>query len=187
MDKRDDVIAYVQKKYGRLNVAQIITFGSFQARAAIRDVGRVMQLPLYQVDEICKMIPYNPAQPINLKESIKDEKILKLIKDNHNLKKLFEISLDLEGLYRHASTHAAGIVISDKSLMKFFHYTKIKIRNTCYSVFHEIYKKMGLIKFDFLGLKTLTVIDKACEYLNKRLVRLNINELSLNDEKTLIF
>ena len=185
MDKRDDVIAYVQKKYGRLNVAQIITFGSFQARAAIRDVGRVMQLPLYQVDEICKMIPYNPAQPISLKESIKDEKILKLIKDNHNLKKLFEISLDLEGLYRHASTHAAGIVISDKSLMEIlplYKDPKSEIPVTQFSM--KYVEKMGLIKFDFLGLKTLTVIDKACEYLNKRLVRLNINELPLNDEKT---
>ena len=106
--KRDEVISYVRKKYGEHNVAQIITFGSFQARAAIRDVGRVMQLPLNLVDDICKMIPSSPAQPIKLSETLGDDKIKKLIKNDSNIKKLFKISIDLEGLYRHVSTHAAG-------------------------------------------------------------------------------
>ena len=140
MDKRDEVIKYVQKKYGDLNVAQIITFGSFQARAAIRDVGRVMQLPLPQVDEICKMIPYNPAQPISLNESIKERNIQKLIQNDPNIKKLFEISLNLEGLYRHASTHAAGIVISDKPLEEIVPlYKDPKSEIPVTQVFNEVY------------------------------------------------
>ena len=89
MEKRDEVIKYVQKKYGELNVAQIITFGSFQARAALRDVGRVMQLPLTQVDNICKLIPYNPANPVSLKELVKDDtQIKKMINNDKNLKNI---------------------------------------------------------------------------------------------------
>ena len=117
MEKRDEVIKYVQKKYGNLNVAQIITFGSFQARAALRDVGRVLQLPLSQIDELCKMIPYNPANPVNLKDFYKENHVVKkMVNNDSNIKNLFKISIDLEGLLRHASTHAAGIVIADKSL-----------------------------------------------------------------------
>ena len=185
MDKRDEVINYVKQKYGNLNVAQIITFGSFQARVAIRDVGRVMQLPLNQVDEICKMIPYNPSQPVSLKESVGEEKIQKLIKHNNNLKKLFKISIDLEGLYRHASTHAAGIVISDKSLLNILPLYKDPKSDIPVTQFSMKYvEKIGLIKFDFLGLKTLTVISKAQKYLHQRSVKLNLDELPLNDAKT---
>ena len=117
MDKRDDVIKYVQKKYGLLNVAQIITFGSFQARAALRDVGRVIQLPLNMVDDICKMIPNNPANPISIKDFLTENKqIKKMIKNDINIKNLFEISSNLEGLLRHASPNAAGIVLAENPL-----------------------------------------------------------------------
>ena len=185
MEKRDEVIAYVRKKYGELNVAQIITFGSFQARAAIRDVGRVMQLPLNLVDDICKMIPYNPAQPVGLSETLEESKIKKLIKNDSNIKKLFKISIDLEGLYRHVSTHAAGIVISDNSLLNLLPLYKDPKSDIPVTQFSMKYvEKMGLIKFDFLGLKTLTVIDKACKYLKEIGKKLDVNELPLNDFKT---
>ena len=119
MQGRDRVINYVQKKDGFNNVAQLITFGSFQAKAAIRDVGRVMQLPLPLIDEICKLIPFNPAKPITLDDFLTDnDQIKKIIKHNQSIKKLFVHVKRFEGLLRHASTHAAGIVISDKKLNK---------------------------------------------------------------------
>ncbi|MAZ46065.1 MAG: DNA polymerase III subunit alpha [Rickettsiales bacterium] len=185
MEKRDEVISYVRKKYGVLNVAQIITFGSFQARAAIRDVGRVMQLPLNLVDDICKIIPYNPAQPVSLSETLRDEKIKRLMKNDPNIKKLFKISIDLEGLYRHVSTHAAGIVISDNSLLNLLPLYKDPKSDIPVTQFSMKYvEKIGLIKFDFLGLKTLTVINKACEYLNDAGKKIDINELPLDNSKT---
>ena len=186
MDRRDDVIKYVQKKYGTSNVAQIITFGSFQARAAIRDVGRVMQLPLYQVDDLCKMIPFNPAQQVSLKEVIQnDEKIKKIISSDSNVKKLFEVSKNLEGLYRHASTHAAGIVISDqslKNLVPLYKDPKSDVPVTQFSM--KYVEKIGLIKFDFLGLKTLTVIQDAIKNLKRRKIFIDIDNIPLDDKKT---
>ena len=185
MEKRDEVISYVRNKYGQLNVAQIITFGSFQARAAIRDVGRVMQLPLNLVDDICKMIPFNPAQPISLNDTIGDEKIKKLIKNDSNIKTLFNISIDLEGLIRHVSTHAAGIVISDNSLLNLLPLYKDPKSDIPVTQFSMKYvEKIGLIKFDFLGLKTLTVIDKTLEYLRDRGKNIDVNEIYLDDIKT---
>ena len=186
MDRRDDVIKYVQKKYGTSNVAQIITFGSFQARAAIRDVGRVMQLPLYLVDDLCKMIPFNPAQQVSLREFMQsDEKVKKIISNDINIKKLFEISKNLEGLYRHASTHAAGIVISDqslKNLVPLYKDPKSDVPVTQFSM--KYVEKIGLIKFDFLGLKTLTVIQEAIENLKKRKIFIDIDSIPLDDKKT---
>ncbi len=185
MEKRDEVISYVRNKYGQLNVAQIITFGSFQARAAIRDVGRVMQLPLNLVDDICKMIPYNPTQPISLRDTLSDERIKKLIKNDSNIKKLFKISIDLEGLFRHVSTHAAGIVISDNSLLNLLPLYKDPKSDIPVTQFSMKYvEKIGLIKFDFLGLKTLTVIDKTLEYLRDSGINIDVNELHLDDIKT---
>ena len=186
MDKRDEVIKYVQKKYGNSNVAQIITFGSFQARAAIRDVGRVMQLPLFQIDEICKMIPFNPAKQISLSDFIEnDEKIKKIISNQPDIKKLFDISKNLEGLLRHASTHAAGIVISDEDLNKsvpLYKDPKSEIPVTQFSM--KYVEKIGLIKFDFLGLKTLTVIHETVKYLKKREIYVDIENIKINDKKT---
>ena len=186
MEKRDEVIRYVQNKYGKSNVAQIITFGSFQARAAIRDVGRVMQLPLFQIDEICKMIPFNPAQPISLSDFIdSDDRIKKIISSEPNIKKLFDISINLEGLLRHTSTHAAGIVISDEDLNKSLPLYKDPKSDVPVTQFSMKYvEKIGLIKFDFLGLKTLTVIHETVQYLKKRKIIIDIENIFLDDKKT---
>ena len=186
MQGRDKVINYVQKKYGFQNVAQIITFGSFQAKAALRDVGRVMQLPLSQVDEICKMIPFNPAKPLTITDFLKEnEKIKKIIKNNINIKTLFNHAKKLEGLLRHASTHAAGIVISDKKLnniVPLYKDPKSDIPVTQFSM--KYVEKAGLIKFDFLGLKTLTVINDTCKILKSKSIDIDINKVPLDDVKT---
>ena len=186
MQGRDKVIDYVQKKYGFDNVAQIITFGSFQAKAALRDVGRVMQLPLSLIDGICKMIPFNPAKPLTIEDFLKDnEQIKKTIKNNPKIKNLFEHARKFEGLLRHASTHAAGIVISDKKLneiIPLYKDPKSEIPVTQYPM--KFVEKAGLIKFDFLGLKTLTVINDTCTILKDNGVDLDINRIPLNDEKT---
>ena len=186
MQGRDKVIDYVQKKYGFDNVAQIITFGSFQAKAAIRDVGRVMQLPLPLIDDICKMIPFNPAKPLTLDEFLSENsQIKKIIKNNPDIKKLFNHAKRFEGLLRHASTHAAGIVISDKKLneiVPLYKDPKSDIPVTQYSM--KYVEKVGLIKFDFLGLKTLTVINDTCKILKKNKVNIEINQIPLDDNKT---
>ena len=184
MDKRDEVIKYVQIKYGEKRVAQIITFGSFQARAALRDVGRVLQIPYDQVDKICKLIPFNPANPLSLVDVVKnDKKIQEIIKQDNLNKKLFKISIDLEGLLRHVSTHAAGVVISDKNLVDILPLYREPRSNFPVTQFSMKYvEKAGLVKFDFLGLKTLTVIDKTCKLINNP--NLNIDNISLTDTKT---
>ncbi len=186
MDKRDEVIKYVQRKYGELNVAQIITFGSFQARGTLRDVGRILQLPLNQVDDICKMIPNNPANTISLDEFLNNDKSLKkLISNDSNIKNLFEISSNLEGLLRHASTHAAGIVIAEESLDKtipLYKDPKSEIPVTQFSM--KFVEKIGLIKFDFLGLKTLTVIDETIKNLKNRSIEIDIDNIRLDDPIT---
>ena len=186
MERRDDVIKYVQRKYGSDRVAQIITFGSFQARAALRDVGRVMQLPYEQVDKLCKLIPNNPAQPVSLKECVKnDDNIKEIIKNNPNISKLFKISINLEGLLRHASTHAAGLVISENSLvdtLPLYMDPKSDFPVTQFSM--KYVEKAGLVKFDFLGLKTLTIISKTIEILREKSIYLDIENISLSDSKT---
>ena len=186
MERRDDVIKYVQKKYGSDRVAQIITFGSFQARAALRDVGRVMQLPYEQVDKLCKLIPNNPAQQVSLKECVKDDANIKeIIANNPNISKLFKISINLEGLLRHASTHAAGIVISENKLvdtLPLYMDPKSDFPVTQFSM--KYVEKAGLVKFDFLGLKTLTIISKTIEILKEKSIYLDIENISLSDSKT---
>ena len=186
MEKRDDVIKYVQEKYGKENVAQIITFGSFQARAALRDVGRVLQIPYDQVDKICKLIPFNPSNPASLRDLIEtDDKIKEIITNDSNIKKLFQISLELEGLLRHASTHAAGVVISDKPLVNILPLyidSKSNFPATQFSM--KYVEKAGLIKFDFLGLKTLTIISKTIKLLFEREKKIDLSALPLNDKKT---
>ena len=116
-DRRDEVIDYVQERYGKDHVAQIITFGKLQARAVCRDVGRVLQMPYGQVDRLCKLIPMNPANPVTLKQAIEGEPRLQEERDKDpTVRRMLEIGLKLEGLYRHASTHAAGMVIGDRPL-----------------------------------------------------------------------
>ena len=186
-EKRDEVLKYVVKKYGKKKVSQIITFGTLQSRNVVRDVGRVLQLPYSQVDNIAKMIPYNPANPISLNDAINNENKLQDLKRNDDsISKLLDISLKLEGLYRHASTHAAGIVIGDENLDEKIPFYKDDPKTglpvTQFSM--KFIEKAGLIKFDFLGLKTLTIINKTCELINNKKNIININLISLKDSST---
>src|SRR5262245_6759448 len=164
-DRRDEVIHYVQERYGRDQVAQIITFGTLQARGVLRDVGRVLQMPYGQVDKLCKLVPQNPAAPVSLRQAIEGEPRLQAERDSDpRVKRAFDIALKLEGLYRHASTHAAGIVIGDRplaELVPLYRDPKSDMPVTQFNM--KWVEQAGLVKFDFLGLKTLTVLDIAAK------------------------
>ncbi len=168
-DRREEVIRYVQQKYGADKVAQIITFGKLQARAVLRDVGRVLQMPYGQVDRICKLVPANPANPVTLAEALEIEPQLKeQMQGDETVKKLVEFSLQLEGLYRHCSTHAAGVVIADRpldELVPLYRDPKSDMPVVQYSMKYA--ETAGLVKFDFLGLKTLTVLAQAVKFVNE--------------------
>ncbi|ABD45119.1 DNA polymerase III, alpha subunit [Ehrlichia chaffeensis str. Arkansas] len=183
-EKRDYVIEYVRKKYGY--VAHIITFGKLQAKAVLRDVGRVMQMPYFQVDRICKMIPHNPVKPVTLSEAIEmDKNLQKEQDDDETVAKLLEISLKLEGLYRHVSIHAAGIVICDRELeelLPLYYDSTSSLPITQYNMKYT--EKAGLVKFDFLGLRTLTVINQICHLVNRGGHSVDISRIPLNDRKT---
>jgi len=185
-ERREEVIAYVQARYGEDRVAQIITFGSLQARAVLRDVGRVMQLPLGQVDRLAKMIPNNPAAPVTLAKAIEIEPRLQQAKrDDENVAQVLEIALQLEGLYRNASTHAAGIVIADRPLTQLaplYRDPRSSLPATQFNM--KWVESAGLVKFDFLGLKTLTVIHRAMTHLKARGAAFDIDLLPLDDAKT---
>ncbi|NSM56268.1 DNA polymerase III subunit alpha [Wolbachia endosymbiont of Atemnus politus] len=183
-EKRDLVIDYVQKKYGY--VAQIITFGKLQARAVLRDVGRVLQMPYAQVDKISKMVPFNPVNPVTLSQAIDFDQNLQKERDSDEvIAKLLDISLKLEGIYRHVSTHAAGIVICDQKLENFvpvYYDPNSALPITQYSM--KYVEKAGLIKFDFLGLGTLTLIDHVCRLVNRDGKKIDISLVPLNDQRT---
>ncbi len=170
-EKRDKVFEYLKKKYGN-GVAHIITFGKFKARMVLRDVGRVLGLPYGHVDKICKMIPFDPSRPLTLQESINREPRFKEeINQNTKVKKLIELSLKLEGLNRNMATHAAGVVIAGKELsdqipLYIDHSSKLPLPSTQYDMYSS--ENAGLVKFDLLGLKTLTVIDKTIKMINKK-------------------
>ncbi|MEL7272426.1 MAG: DNA polymerase III subunit alpha [Pseudomonadota bacterium] len=185
-DRRDEVIRYVQEKYGRSQVAQIITFGTLQARAVLRDVGRVLQMPYGQVDRLCKMVPNNPANPTPLSEAVVSEPgLVQARADDQDVANLIDTALKLEGLYRHASTHAAGIVIGDRELDKLVPLYRDPRSDMPVTQFNMKWvEQAGLVKFDFLGLKTLTVIRKAVDYVAQRGVKLDPDGLSLDDEAT---
>jgi len=185
-DRRDEVIRYVQEKYGADQVAQIITFGSLQARAVLRDVGRVLQMPYGQVDRLCKMVPANPANPVTLAQAIEGEPGLQEARNNEEIvDRLMEMSMKLEGLYRHASTHAAGIVIGDRPLEQLVPLYRDPRSDMPVTQFNMKWvEKAGLVKFDFLGLKTLTVLQTAIGLLAKRGVEVDLDNLPLEDEKT---
>ncbi len=185
-DRRDEVIAYVQSRYGADKVAQIITFGKLQARMVTRDVGRVLQLPYGQVDRLSKMIPMNPAKPLTLGQAIEVEPRLAHERDTDpQVAALFEIALKLEGLYRNASTHAAGIVIGDRPLTELVPLYRDPRSTVPATQFNMKYvEKAGLVKFDFLGLKTLTVIDRAQKLIRRREPSFNANKIPLDDLKT---
>lgn len=186
-DRRGEIIDYVAKKYGANKVAHIITFGKLQARAVLRDVGRVMQIPLSQVDKICKMVPFNPIDPVTLEKAVEmDSKLQEAIQNDSEIKRLVEIALKLEGLNRHASTHAAGIVIGYKPLTEIVALYKEEQSSLPATQFSMKYAELaGLVKFDFLGLKTLTMIKNTCDLIFENTgKKIDINQVPLNDEKT---
>jgi DNA polymerase-3 subunit alpha len=185
-DRRDEVIRYVQHKYGRDRVAQIITFGKLQARAVLRDVGRVLGMPYGQVDRLCKLVPNNPAHPVSLEKAIAGEPQLQEQRDSdETVARLLTIALKLEGLYRHASTHAAGVVIGDRplaELVPLYRDPRSDMPATQFSM--KWVELAGLVKFDFLGLKTLTVLARCLELLEARGVTLDLANLPLGDRPT---
>jgi DNA polymerase III subunit alpha len=187
-DRRDEVIRYVQEKYGRDHVAQIITFGKLQARAVLRDVGRVLEMPYGYVDRICKMVPNNPANPVTLSEAITSEKELRsLIREDADVDRLIKIALQLEGLNRHASTHAAGVVIGDRPLNQLIPLYRDPRSDMPVTGFNMKYvESAGLVKFDFLGLKTLTVLTTAEQLVRERGdgTEVDVSKIPLDDEES---
>ncbi len=198
--RRDEVINYVQKKYDldkenensqkkvqEIKVAQIITFGKLQARAVLKDVGRVLQMPYNQVDRICKLIPFNAIEAVTLEKAIEmDQDLQSAIREDEQVAKLADIALKLEGLNRHASTHAAGVVIGDKPLAEICALYKDQDQEmpaVGYSMKYAEYA--GLVKFDFLGLKTLTTISKTIKLIKEtRNIDIDISNILLDDKKT---
>ncbi len=185
-ERRDEVIQYVQERYGRDRVAQIITFGTLQARGVLRDVGRVLQIPYGQVDKLCKLVPQNPANPVTLKRAIEDEPRLQAERDRDPVtRRAFDIAQKLEGLHRHASTHAAGIVIGERALTELvplYRDPKSLMPVTQFNM--KWVEPAGLVKFDFLGLKTLTVLDLAAKLVHRRGIDIDLSSLPLDDTKT---
>ena len=185
-ERRGEVIRYVRDKYGADSVAMIITFGTLQAKAVVRDVGRVMQMPYGQVDRLAKLIPFNPAKPPKLQEAIDDEpKFDEEIAADPRVGELIEIALSLEGLYRNAGTHAAGVVIADRPLVEIAPLYNDPRSDLPATQFNMKYAEMGgLVKFDFLGLKTLTVIDRALKFIRRSGRDVGPEWQSLDDQAT---
>ena len=185
-DRREEVIQYVQKKYGKDRVAQIITFGGLLSKAAIRDVGRVLQLPYPQVDKIAKLIPTEANKPVSISKALKEEPRLEEEKNSsETVRRMLEYSLQIEGLLRNASTHAAGIVIGDRPLVNYvplYQDSKSEMPATQFSM--KWAEASGLVKFDFLGLKTLTIIQNTINLLEKRGINIDIESIPLDDKKT---
>ncbi len=166
-DRRDEVIRYVVQRYGEGRVAQIITFGTLLARGVMRDVGRVLGLRYGEVDRLTKLVPQNPANPITLEKAIAEEPQLRAAaQENEAVGRMLDIAQTLEGLYRHASTHAAGIVIGDRpleQLVPLYRDPKSDMPVTQFNM--KWVEPAGLVKFDFLGLKTLTILQGAVDLL----------------------
>ena len=185
-EKRDQVFEYLKTKY-KDGVAHIITFGKLKARMVLRDVGRVLGLPYGHVDKICKMVPFDPSRTLTLQESIdREPRFKEEIRSNIKVKKLLELSLKLEGLNRNMATHAAGVVIAGNKLAEQFplyidHSSDLILPSTQYDMYSS--ENAGLVKFDLLGLKTLTVIDKTIKRLKLKNINLDISKINQNDEK----
>ncbi len=185
-EKRDLVFEYLTSKY-KNSVAHIITFGKLKARMVIRDVGRVLGLPYGFIDSICKMIPFDPSRPLKLQECINVEpRLQKLINDDKRVERLIKLSLKLEGLNRNVATHAAGVVIADKKLTESVPLYKdnsadLLLPSTQFDMYSA--ENAGLVKFDFLGLKTLTVIDKTQKLINKNDPRFKVKDIDYEDSK----
>ncbi|MYZ47828.1 DNA polymerase III subunit alpha [Propylenella binzhouense] len=185
-ERRDEVIAYVQKRYGADRVAQIITFGTLQARAALRDVGRVLEMPYGQVDRLCKMVPADPANPVSLADAVAGEpRFAEAREAEPVVDRLLATAMKLEGLYRHASTHAAGLVIGERALdelVPLYRDPRSPLPVTQFNM--KWVEQAGLVKFDFLGLKTLTVLQKAVELIERSGRRIDLSAIPLDDAKT---
>ena len=185
-EKRDQVFDYLKAKY-KNGVAHIITFGKLKARMVLRDVGRVLGLSYGHVDRICKMVPFDPSRPLTLQESIdREPRFKEEVKNNPKVKKLLELSLKLEGLNRNMATHAAGVVIAGDKLSEQFplyidHSSNLTLPSTQYDMYSS--ENAGLVKFDLLGLKTLTVIDNTIKRLKLKKINLDISKIDHNDKK----
>ncbi|MBA1337425.1 MAG: DNA polymerase-3 subunit alpha [Pelagibacterales bacterium] len=185
-ERRDQVFKYLKQKYGK-GVAHIITFGKLKSRMAFRDIGRVLGIPYGYVDALCKMIPFDPSRPLSLKESIaREPRLQKEEKNDPRVKKLIELSLKLEGLNRNMATHAAGVVIPEENLSEFVplykdHSSNSLLPSTQFDMYAS--ENAGLVKFDLLGLKTLTVISKTVSLLKEKKIELDISKIKLDDPK----
>ncbi|MAW89772.1 MAG: DNA polymerase III subunit alpha [Altererythrobacter sp.] len=181
--RRGEVIRYVQAKYGHDHVAQIITFGKLKARAVLRDTGRILQMSYGHVDRICKMVPNHPTDPWTLPRALNGAADFKAEYDNDNeVKRLIDLAMQLEGFPRNSSTHAAGVVIGDRPLAKLvplYRDPRSDMPVTQYDM--KNVESSGLVKFDFLGLKTLSVLKKATDLLEKRGVQIDLSKLELDD------
>jgi DNA polymerase-3 subunit alpha len=186
VEGRERVIEYVQQRYGEEQVAQIITFGTLLARGVMRDVGRVLEMPYGQVDKLTKLVPQNPANPVTLAQAIEGEpKLQTAIEEEPVVKRMLDIAQKLEGLHRHASTHAAGVVIGDRPLQELvplYRDPKTGMRVTQFNM--KWVEQAGLVKFDFLGLKTLTVLRTAVDLIRRTGVEVDLSALPLDDRKT---
>ncbi|MCU0803013.1 MAG: DNA polymerase III subunit alpha, partial [Rhodobacteraceae bacterium] len=185
MDRREEVITYVQQKYGRDKVGQIITFGALLSKAAIRDVGRVLQMPYGQVDRLSKMIPVEGVKPVSITKALADEPRLREAAKEEVVGRLLDYGQQIEGLLRNASTHAAGVVIGDRpldELVPLYQDPRSDMPATQFNM--KWVEAAGLVKFDFLGLKTLTVIQNAIDLLRLRGVEVDISAIPLDDPAT---
>ncbi|MBL8657395.1 MAG: DNA polymerase III subunit alpha [Altererythrobacter sp.] len=181
--RRGEVIRYVQAKYGHDHVAQIITFGKLKARAVLRDTGRILQMSYGHVDRLCKMVPNHPTDPWTLKRALNGAADFRReYDDNAEVKRLVDLAMQLEGFPRNSSTHAAGVVIGDRPLAKLVPLYRDPRSDMPVTQFDMKYvESSGLVKFDFLGLKTLSVLQKAVELLDKRGVTIDLGALPLDD------
>ena len=186
MDRREEVIRYVQQKYGRDMVGQIITFGALLSKAAVRDIGRVLQMPYGQVDRLSKMIPVEGVKPVSIEKALADEpRLREEAKNEEVVNRLLTYGQQVEGLLRNASTHAAGVVIGDRpldQLVPLYQDSRSDMPATQFNM--KWVEQAGLVKYDFLGLKTLTVIQNALNLLKDRGIDIDISAISLDDEKT---
>ena len=189
-DRRYEVLEYTSNKYGEDRVAQIITFGTLKARAAIRDVGRVMDIPLSDVDRVAKLVPNVPGNPVSIGGALKDvPDFISVHKSDTKLRKMIDLAHSLEGVHRNAGTHAAGVVIADKALVEYIPLHRATRNNAQQTVIPsttqfemEVLDSLGLLKVDFLGLRTLTVMARACELIKERHgVDYNLRNIPVDD------
>ena len=185
-ERRDEVIDYVRGKYGADRVAAIATFGTLQARAVVRDVGRVMQIPYPVVDRFAKMIPHNPANPVGLAEAMEGDALAQeLAAADEDIRAMFDIALKLEGLYRHVSTHAAGVIISDRPVAETVPVHLDAGGKLATSFEMKSVEAAGLVKFDFLGLKNLDIIQGAVRFIEAtKGTTPDLDALGFEDERT---